>query len=322
MKNAGKLNCIIALLALFFITSPSYSANYDGEWSGATSKGRAVEFTVHLNKVITLTISAYIDGDICKYEEIVDNQGFDVAITADEYTITTYSPLNGWEIKGAFTSLNTCEGIFKVVNDCGTDTVTWAAKKPLPDADDDGSPDSEETYPNDPARADPKIVGSENRIVIDVSQTAGASLKDVITMPVLPYDYDVGSPIALPDVPDDYNFPYGLIYYKVTGIDVGDTITVNLTFPDVPDDARIFKFDDKGFHEFFIVTITGDTITLFLTDGGAGDGDGVENGVIRDPCGIAVPVIVPEETKPDGSPAQTGFGSGSGGPCFLSTIKK
>ena len=79
--------------------------------------------------------------------------------------------------------------------------------------------------------------------------------------------------------------------------------------------ASYYKVGESGFYEF-PVDISPDrhTVTLTITDGGLGDNDGVANGVIVDPGGVAIPVAtnVGEANDNDGF-----FGIGSFNPLML-----
>lgn len=93
--------------------------------------------------------------------------------------------------------------------------------------------------------------------------------------------------------PENTGFPYGLTSYEITGLEIGETVTVTLEYPAVlPAGSRIFKYSDAdGFVEMSsaVAVIDGQTVTLTLTDGGASDADGVANGTIVDPVGVATP---------------------------------
>lgn len=89
--------------------------------------------------------------------------------------------------------------------------------------------------------------------------------------------------------PAGYEFPDGVLQYKVTNIAPGSTVAVKITFPSgIPPGAKIFKVDASGFHEYS-GAVQGDTAVIELTDGGAGDADGKVNGAVSDPVGVAVP---------------------------------
>src|SRR3990170_1638777 len=80
-----------------------------------------------------------------------------------------------------------------------------------------------------------------------------------------------------------------------------------MTLPaSVPFGTKYYKIDSSGFHEHADAVISGNTVTLDLTDGGAFDDDGTANGVIVDPGGVAVHV-------------SSSGGGGGGGGCFIAT---
>lgn len=70
---------------------------------------------------------------------------------------------------------------------------------------------------------------------------------------------------------------------------------VTVTWPEgPPEDAEYWKYgpttDDAQDHWYtHPASLSGDTETFSLTDGGAGDHDLEENGVIGDPAGIGAP---------------------------------
>ena len=54
-------------------------------------------------------------------------------------------------------------------------------------------------------------------------------------------------------------------------------------------DARCYKVTNEGFEQFGSAIISGNQVTLTLTDNGIGDSDSVP-GQITDPLGLAIPV--------------------------------
>ena len=86
--------------------------------------------------------------------------------------------------------------------------------------------------------------------------------------------------------------PYGVVSFRIEVDQPGDTayVTVYLSEP-APADAMWYKYDlANGWYDYTNhVTFSPDRLqlTLRLTDGGLGDGDGVVNGVILDPSGLA-----------------------------------
>jgi hypothetical protein len=94
-------------------------------------------------------------------------------------------------------------------------------------------------------------------------------------------------------------------------------VTVNLSEP-APGDAIWYKYDiDQGWIPYDNVTFSSDrkSITLHLIDGGAGDDDGVQNGVIVDPSGLGYSAAGSSGYGvSDASASDAGAG---GGGCFI-----
>jgi hypothetical protein len=81
------------------------------------------------------------------------------------------------------------------------------------------------------------------------------------------------------------------MYYEVSNIAPGSTVTFTITFPvALPSNIQYWKYQTgHGFFQIPITSHNGNTITIQLTDGGLGDADGLTNGVIVDPGGVAIP---------------------------------
>ncbi len=93
---------------------------------------------------------------------------------------------------------------------------------------------------------------------------------------------------------DSGRMPFGLINFRLRTVNLGDTATVKVYFSEtVPDGASWYKYDDvSGLvdysdHAFFSADRR--SIVLEFKDGGFGDADGTENGVIVDPGGVWIP---------------------------------
>jgi len=88
------------------------------------------------------------------------------------------------------------------------------------------------------------------------------------------------------------SLPYGMVCFRIEVDQPGDTayVSVYLSEP-APAEFRWAKYDlANGWYDYTShVTFSPDRkqITLRLTDGGLGDGDGAVNGVILDPSGLA-----------------------------------
>jgi hypothetical protein len=174
----------------------------------------------------------------------------------------------------------------------------------LTDSDSDGVPDSSDDYPNDAAKGTPESATGTGKILIDASSNAGASCGHIRTIA------DSDSAVNQTGKPSDYQFPDGLVEFKIKVQNPGDTVNVALTFPTpIPAGAKYYKVDANGFHVFSGAVITGSTITLTLRDGYSGDMDGMVDGIITDPGGVAVPT----------NTTTTAGGGGGGGGCFIAS---
>jgi hypothetical protein len=113
--------------------------------------------------------------------------------------------------------------------------------------------------------------------------------------------------------PDDLIF--GLFSFRLRLTQPGATATVRVYFSAgvLQDDTFYKYYTMNGWYDYSEhTTFNGDgqSITLEIQDGGYGDSDGVANGIIVDPGGIASLGAVS-----DGSIGDTGAGGG----CFIST---
>jgi hypothetical protein len=99
---------------------------------------------------------------------------------------------------------------------------------------------------------------------------------------------------SLATLPPRVTLPHGAVSLRLTDGTPGSNATVVLTYPqDLPAGTRYYKYgptaDNPTDHWYAYpgAVISGNTITLTLTDGGAGDSDLSVNGIIDDPGGPA-----------------------------------
>ena len=99
-----------------------------------------------------------------------------------------------------------------------------------------------------------------------------------------------------PSLPPGYTFPHGLFELKIISGAAGSTATVVITWPAaLPAGTQYWKYGPEAsnhtphWYQFAGAAISGNTITLTITDGGAGDDDYTANSVITDPGGPGVP---------------------------------
>ena len=112
-------------------------------------------------------------------------------------------------------------------------------------------------------------------------------------------------------------FLTGIINFKLYLLNGATETSVVVYFSQpAPSNARWYKYDpDQGWSIYSDVEFSSDrrSLTLHLEDGGIGDMDGVQNGVIVDPAGLGYSTQVSDDTSDS-----TSSGSGGSG-CFISS---
>jgi pimeloyl-ACP methyl ester carboxylesterase len=103
-------------------------------------------------------------------------------------------------------------------------------------------------------------------------------------------------------------FPQGFFSFKITGLTLGQTVTINITFPsNMPVDTQYWICQNGLWSQMPIVhNDTDKIITVTYTDGGLGDADGVKNGIIVDPGGVGIPKPLPPPPPPPLHPSVGG----------------
>jgi hypothetical protein len=102
---------------------------------------------------------------------------------------------------------------------------------------------------------------------------------------------------------------YGLIDFQIKVDHPGDEARVTIYLPEaIPAGYKWFKYDmDDGWYDYsdhVTLNTAGDQVHLTLIDGGSGDDDDNQNGVISDPLGL-------------GNLPSSKTGGGGGGGCFI-----
>lgn len=87
-------------------------------------------------------------------------------------------------------------------------------------------------------------------------------------------------------------FPYQLLKFRVEGLEAKEEVEVKITYPSLEDlltddGVAYYKFSARGLSwDQFSTSAEGNTAILKLKDGGFGDEDGEENGIIEDDGGV------------------------------------
>jgi chitinase len=126
--------------------------------------------------------------------------------------------------------------------------------------------------------------------------------------------------LATDMIPDQsVKLGFGLIGFKLYLQNEANTATVKISFStQVPKDAKLYKYiADKGWEEYTnaVFAPNGKSVLFVLVDGGMGDEDGVENGVIVDPSGIA---YVASDTASLSTGGTSSGSSADNSHCFIS----
>ncbi len=172
------------------------------------------------------------------------------------------------------------------------------------DLDTDGTPDLNQTN----MLSVNTIIGNKQ-----ISLKGGSNVASLLSLVSMNAD-------NLPEDDDKpENLPFGYISFSLEVENPGDIATVTIYFSEaVPEDSIWYKYDSiSGWEDFSDHTIFSDdltSITIEIKDGGFGDADGVENGIIVDPAGLATSAIddTDDETK-----VKAASSSGGSGGCFI-----
>ncbi len=101
---------------------------------------------------------------------------------------------------------------------------------------------------------------------------------------------------APPGLPEGGIAVVGALSYTVSHLHPGASVNVTIELPPGSDPTNVYKYESGTYVDVTsLATISGDTLTMHLTDGGLGDADHEANGVIVDPL---VPVRIPATSRP------------------------
>lgn len=95
-----------------------------------------------------------------------------------------------------------------------------------------------------------------------------------------------------PAAPNNLQFPLGVAAFTVIGCANGAQLDITLDYEEtLPSNATVWKTDP--WRQLTTATLNTTMISYSIIDGGPNDADGVENGIIVDPVGVAVPSAGP-----------------------------
>jgi hypothetical protein len=197
-----------------------------------------------------------------------------------------------------------------------SDPVVFTTITNTVDLDDDGIPDGQEVddtvdlnEDGTPDNDQPDVIKSAHSAVagkkpLGICKTM-ANVDGIVVL----------EPIHPSEILDKKNKPkkflHGLAAYRLKLNQVGATTEVKVYYSeDISGATRYYLYDTvNGWQDYTQYTTfnpDGRSVTVELKDGGHGDSDGVANGIIVDPGGVA-------------GAASGGLDSGAGGGCFIAT---
>jgi hypothetical protein len=160
----------------------------------------------------------------------------------------------------------------------GADPLTWSFTTiaTTPDSDDDGVEDGEDDEADDDKEATPPKSKGKGKFRYRLRNHDRAYLRKVSGISDSHYSINqTGKPVG-------YDFQDGLVGAEIHDVAPGETVDVELTFPEaIPEGSKAYMSDADGFKEVPAV-ISGDTVTLTLSAADVGNGD-------IPPIGVAVP---------------------------------
>lgn len=161
------------------------------------------------------------------------------------------------------------------------------------DSDDDGVGDNADSFPND---------GDNVRMIAVDSSNGWSLMKGFFSTSAIQE--------PLPDgLPAGVDLPLGFVVLEMSSGTIGTSAEITLTYPDAIDPAlawwkygRTASNNEPHWYMFDDAVIDGNTVTLTIKDGGFGDDDLVENGIIVDPGGLGPrePVVTNISTSSSG----------------------
>ena len=168
-------------------------------------------------------------------------------------------------------------------------TTIDSASAGYPDDDGDGILNEQEVAPDS---INPDLGATQQMLVIGSDDTANPQLallhsssSDLVSIRTTNTgSVEIGSSANRPDIMT------GLVSFKLRLLDneTAASVTIYLSSP-APADAVWYKYNlEEGWVAYPNATFSDDrkSVTIQLVDGGSGDDDGVQNGVIVDPSGI------------------------------------
>jgi len=197
-----------------------------------------------------------------------------------------------------------------------SDAVLFTTDSIIIDLDADGIPDDREVDDSVDLNNDGTPDNDQPDVIKSILSAVGDNEPFGVSKISASIDaIEVLEPINPSTILDKTNKPetflFGLASYRLSVSQVGATVMVRVYYPeDISEANRYYLYDTingwQDYTQYVTFNPDGRSVTVELQDGGHGDSDGVANGVIVDPGGVA-------------GAATGGVDSGSGSGCFIAT---
>jgi hypothetical protein len=283
-------------------TSTGVERNPTMQWSTSTNA-----------ETYTLTLSRNDSfSDLVLQELDLEDTEFEIVDLLDENTTYYWNVRAINEVGDAYSetySFTTNDSVATPDDDDGSSSETEDASPNSGDANDDGTPDSEQ----------PKVTSIvspiNNEYVVLEAENCTANTSVGVE----------GETSVTTQDDDDYSYPIGLLSFQLTGCAVGGSETITQYYYGAyPTSVVVRKYNTTN-HTYTTITdavitrmtIDGENVikvTYTVTDGGVLDEDGSANGTIVDPAGLAVlgstvstPATTTTQVPNTGLPTQSVF---------------
>ena len=197
-----------------------------------------------------------------------------------------------------------------------SDAVTFTTDSTIVDFDGDGIPDVHEVDDTVDLNEDSIPDNDQPDVIKSILSAVGANEPFGVGKISASIDaIEALEPINPATILDKTNRPetflFGLASYRLRLSELGATVLVRVYYSeDISEANQYYLYDTvngwQDYTQYVTFNPDGRSVTVELKDGGHGDSDGVENGIIVDPGGVA-------------GVASTRLDSSAGGGCFIAT---
>jgi hypothetical protein len=260
-----------------------------------------VDGAINISQTPTLTASSYVEPLNCSthwktrwqiseysdFHALVLNANTFDNLTTFEVIKTLLKPNTTYYWRGKYWGSNGNKSLW-------SDVSSFTTELAVDDADNNGIPDGHEVEYSLDLDGDGTADNDQTDQIKSIKATKGDA-----NIGIRPQDSEItkievlNSDTILDDGNKPRDIPYGLMAFRLEVPNYGDTTTIKIYLSKpVHKNAIWMKYDPVygwlDYSDYAAFNDARDEVTLELKDGGYGDNDHTENGVIIDPCGPAI----------------------------------